>query len=140
VANEVIRTPDIRSAIKRGFQQGARIVQNYAVLNASGRVLKRASGNLARSIYTKVTKTRYGAVLRVGTKLYYGLFWEKGFKHVGRAKRTRERGQGKFMAPRPWLRPAARQALPEISNLIKLEVDRELKAVSGKITIELKLT
>jgi hypothetical protein len=140
VANEVIRTPDIRSAIKRGLEQGARIVQNYAVLNVSGKVLKRASGDLARSIYTKVRKTRYGAVLRVASKVYYGKFWEKGFKHVGRAKRTRGRKPGKFMAPRPWLRPAAEQALPEISNLIKFELDRELKAVSGKITIELKLT
>jgi hypothetical protein len=140
VANEVIRPPDIRSAIKRGLEQGARIVQNSAISNVSGRVLKRASGKLASSIYAKVRKTRFGGVLQVGTKLHYGLFWEKGFKHVGRAKRTSARPQGKIMAPRPWLRPAAEQALPEISNLIKLEVDRELKAVSGKITIELKLS
>jgi hypothetical protein len=140
VATELIKTPDIRSAIVRGLQQGGRIVQNYAVINVTGRILKRASGKLASSIYAKVRKTRAGGILRVGTKLYYGRMWERGFKHVGRAKRTRSRKLGKVMPPRPWLRPAAEQALPEISNFIKLEVDRELKAISDKITIDLKLS
>jgi phage gpG-like protein len=136
VATELIKTPDIRSAIVRGLQQGGRIVQNYAVINVTGRILKRASGKLASSIYAKVRKTRAGGILRVGTKLHYGRDWERGFYHYG----GRSKPRGKFMGARPWLRPAAEQALPEISNFIKLEVDRELKAISGKITIDLKLS
>ena len=130
----------IRDAIKRGLEQGARSVHNYAVRNVSGRVLHFGTGELARSIYTKVSKTRYGGSLRVGTKLYYGRLWERGFKHRGRSpKKFRSTKPGKFMAARPWLRPAAEQALPEISNFIKAEIDRELKAYAGRVTIELKL-
>jgi hypothetical protein len=141
---ELIRTPDvvnaIRRAIVRAFKQAAPIVQNYAVANVSGKVLRRSTGALARSIYTRVTRTRTGANLRIGTPVYYGGMWEKGFQHVGRAKRTTARKPGKVMAPRPWLRPAAEQAIPEIVRQLDAEIARELKAFDKKVTIELKLS
>jgi phage gpG-like protein len=139
MATKFVRTPDIanpiRDAIVRAFQQGAQIVQHYAILNVTGKVLKIASGQLASKIYTKVTKTRRGGTLRVGTRVHYGAFWERGFIH--RAGRSLNY---KYMAPRPWLRPAAEQAIPEITNLMELELDRELKGNFNNVTIDIKLS
>lgn len=132
---------ELRDAIVRGLQQGARIVKSYAVLNV-GKIFRRGGGDLASSIQTRVTSRRNGGVLRVGTRVYYGRFWEYGFIHRGRRRRGGKLGgKFKFMAARPWLRPAAEQALPEISRLINLEVERELKRNFAKTTtIEIKLT
>jgi phage gpG-like protein len=130
---------ELRDAIVRGLQQGARIVKSYAVLNV-GKIFSRGGSRLASSIQTRVTSRRNGGVLRVGTRVKYGAFWEYGFIHTGRGG-PKLGGKFKFMTARPWLRPAAEQALPEISRLINLEVERELKRNFGKtITIDLKLT
>jgi|SRR5262245_302109 len=140
MASEVIRTPDvvksIRQAIKRGLQQGAQVVKNYAVANVSGAVLRRKSGKLASSIRTRVSQTRSGGILRIGTKVEYGGWWEFGYyRFAGKGK-----GKGKHMPARPWLRPAAEQATPQIAEFINAEVDRELKAAFGNVTIEIKLS
>src|SRR5262245_29037044 len=140
MASEVIRTPDvvksIRQAIKRGLEQGAQVVKNYAVANVSGGVLKRKSGKLASSIRTRVSQTRSGGILRVGTKVEYGSWWEHGFIHYGGRGKT----SFKYMPARPWLRPAAEQATPQIAEFINAEIDRELKAAFGNVTIEIKLS
>jgi hypothetical protein len=133
---------DLKRAISRALRQGAPIVRNYAVLNVTGRVLKSRTGQLAKSIRTRVSKTNFGGVLSVGTNIFYGRLWEKGFKHRGRsARKLRSTKPGKVMAPRPWLHPAAEQAIPEIGKLINLEIQGELKANFSKLpTIEIKLS
>jgi hypothetical protein len=164
MAAELIRTPDvvvlIHRAIIRGLQQGAQIVRNYAVLNVTGRVLKRDTGHLARTIHTFVTETGGGGILRVGTQTKYGAYWEHGFSRgaftviAKNAKALRFIPKGaaqaifrkkanisaQTFAARPWLRPAADQALPEITRRIRLNVERELGQNFAKsVTIEIKV-
>ncbi len=129
-------TIELRRAIVRAFQQAAPIVRNYTIVNLSGKVLRQLTGRLAGSIRTQVAQMRDGGILWVGTRVNYGRYWERGFTHTGGRL-----GVGKFMKARPWLRPAALQAMPEIVQLVNREVERELQANFEKArTIEIKLT
>jgi hypothetical protein len=153
MAAELIRTPDvvalIHRAIVRGLREGAQIVRNFAVLNVTGKVLKRDTGRLASSIATAVTETGGGGVLRVGTQVKYGAYWEHGFFRTAGLRRFKPRGapefifrwvKPKYMTARPWLRPAVDQALPQVTRRIQLSVEREIQQNFAKsVTIEIRV-
>jgi phage gpG-like protein len=147
----------IHDAIIRGLQKGAQTVRNLAILNVTGRVLKRDTGRLATSITAGVTPTAGGGILRVGTQVFYGAAWEHGFYRkqftivpkAGKALRFMPKGGTEFIfrrkvtipaqyfPARPWLRPAAEAALPEVTRLVKAEVDRAFPGRSLNIDIKI---
>lgn len=138
----------IHRAIVRGLHKGAQIVRNAAILNVTGRVLKRDTGRLASSITAAVTETGGGGILRVGTQVKYGSYWERGFFRPAGLRRFKPRGEREFIfrfmqakqfAARPWLRPAAEQALPQVKRLIEAEVARELRGKFGSHTIDIRI-
>lgn len=154
----------IQRAIMSGLRKGAQIVRNHAVLNVTGRVLKRDTGRLASSITTSVSETAGGGILRVGTRVNYGIAWELGFaSYIIRPKQLMsKKSPTRFAAlrfvpkgstepifrrsvripagHRPWLRPAAEQALPQVTRIIQGEVNRALQQFGGTRTIDIRIT
>ena len=117
---------DIRRAIVAGLNDSARIFYYHAISNLD-HVLKRKSGALASSIYDKVTPTRGGGRLTVGTPVHYGRFWEKGFVRGGKSFR------------RPWLRPAADEVMPEVVSRVESHLARAMSQYAGTVTIDMKI-
>lgn len=117
---------DIRRAIMNGLRESEPTVKNHAIANLD-RVLKRVSGRLASSIYTRTRQSRGGARLTVGTPVHYGRFWEFGFK------------RGKKLNRRRWLRPAADEVMPEVVRKVETHLARAMNEYTGSVTIDMKI-
>jgi phage gpG-like protein len=126
-----IRPEEIRGLIRGVIERGTLAAKHYALLNLGGRVLRRRSGRLARSVQTKVVTSGDNVTGVVASDLYYGRFQESGatpkprrrrfmrFMVDGRqvfARRTR-------IPARPWLRPAVLEAGP----LIEADFNQTMK-------------
>ena len=132
----------ILKELTAGVNRGMHLIRNEAVLNVSGRVLKRRTGRLASSIRTDIRSTRSGLIGSVGTNVFYGRIWEvtgrRAVTIVPRHKKVlrfvardgtvvfTKRAVIPAQKPRPFLRPAVDAMLPEIREDI---ADRMVKAI-----------
>ena len=126
-----VKQPDaaliIGRAILAALAECAPIVRNYALASLD-RVLRRKSGQLATSIYTKLGRARRGGRLTIGTPVHYGRFWEFGFKRGGKVFR------------RPWLRPAVDEAMPDVMRRVETHLNRAMSQFTGTVSIDIKIT
>jgi hypothetical protein len=147
-----LKPPDIKGAIMKALNEVAPILKNQAIGNLN-RALKRRTGRLASSIYARTNRIKNGGRLTVGTPVVYGRFWEYGFlrggksvrglvRGVGRSRKARSAGQlaklikrGAKYYRRPWLRPAADEAMPEVVRRVEMHVNDAIKQYSGNVTI-----
>lgn len=118
---------DIRGAIMSALRESEPMVKNHAIANLD-RVLRRASGRLASSIYTRVRQTRGGGRLTIGTPVHYGRFWEFGFLRGGKKNRRR------------WLRPGADEVMPEVVRRVETHLARATSQYGGSVTIDMKIS
>lgn len=118
---------DIRRAIMNALRESEPMVKTHAIAGLD-RVLRRKSGRLAGSIYSRTRQTRGGGRLTIGTPVHYGRFWEFGFNRGGKKNRRR------------WLRPAADEAMPEVTRRVETHLARAMAQYSGTVTIDMKIT
>jgi hypothetical protein len=142
--------PAIQAAILKALRDSAQMLRGRALANLS-QVLRSRTGTLAGSIYARVTKSKYGGTLRVGTKLFYGRMWEYGFSYARRGKsgrfiRTRRAKRGETgtlivqaRQKRPWLVPALKESQATITQRLETEVGKTVNAQFRTVNIDLKI-
>lgn len=130
-------------------------LKNEIIENLSGKVLRRRTGTLVRSIgaYSRLLPTG----LLVGTQQKYGIAWEEGFtrkaytvfpKHK-KALRFKVGGQvvfakraripSKRFKARPFIAPAVRAEIPRSNKELNALVERNLKDAFPDIKITIKI-
>jgi Bacteriophage HK97-gp10, putative tail-component len=150
-----LKPPDIKGAIMKALDEAAPILKNQAIGHLN-QALKRRSGRLASSIYARTKRIRNGGRLTVGTPVLYGRFWEYGFLRGGKSVRGLVRGAGRSRKRRtagelarlikrgakyyrrPWLRPSANEAMPEVVRRVEMYINDAIKQYSGSATIDIK--
>src|SRR4030095_8500461 len=142
--------PAIQAAILKAWRDSAPMLRGRAFAHLSHELGSR-TGKLAASIYTRVTKSKYGATLRVGTKLFYGRMWEYGFSYARRGKSARfirtaraKRGETgtlivQAQQKRPWLMPAVKESQATITHRLETEGGKTGNAPVITVNIDLKI-
>jgi hypothetical protein len=130
--------------MRRGVYRASNTVRNQAMLNLSGRVLKRRTGRLANlpevMLWTQ-GDTIFGMV---GTNVKYGKWQEFGIPHpwiirahgdgmlhfnIGGVDIFRKQVRHPGLKPRPWLRPALLSVAPTFKAIMTEEI---AKSMAGK--------
>lgn len=77
-----LKDKEIRTRLRVVLDRFSADILNRAQGNAST-ALHTESGRLKKSIRRRLYETKTGSILaRIGTKLFYGKFWEKGFQRA----------------------------------------------------------
>lgn len=131
----------VRRAILIGMTEGAQFFRNAMVQNLSGKVLKVRTNRGRSSVTVEVREVPDGVVLTGGSNVHYLGYWERGIRaHTIVPKRAkalkipmagapggfifRKRAFIPAQAARPWLKPAAEEALPQIKERVELQLRR----------------
>ena len=132
----------IRSGLLTVMNRTGVMVRNEAVLNLTGKVLKRRSGRGASSVFWRVRLDRNGGTVTVGSNVFYLRIWElTGLPNMVIVPRNKKAlkipvasapggfiFRKKAVIPRtpkkPWLEPAATSQLDAIKEVAADEMAR----------------
>jgi phage gpG-like protein len=111
VANKLnIAQKDQKKMIKKGLGKIGVLIRKIARSMLSGRVLKKRTGKLYSSIYYKAGND---LGLMVGSKMYYGVFHERGAKILPKKKKSLS-----FNIGGKWIKTKKEVVLPKKEFLI----------------------
>jgi len=114
-----------RKALRKALQAGGKVVQKKAVSNLLSQQSDEATGQLAKNIVIRVLKTK-NKIMRIAVIIAGKKINRKGVR-LGLIGSVFELGDANQPA-RPFLRPAAKESVSEVLNVVTAASRSELSA------------